>query len=123
MKAMFAGVVATLSLVILLNANQAGQKEEPKYKIGEVMAKAMKGGLAKKVADGKATEAEKKQLVEYFVALHANTPPKGEKTAWEKVTKSLVEAAKSAEGGDEKAGKSIAKLITCANCHKEFKGK
>lgn len=123
-KAMFAGAVATLSLVLFLGDNQAGdKKEKPKYEIGEVMQKALKGGLAKKVAEGKATAAEKKQLVDYFVALHANTPPRGEASRWDKVTASLLDVAKAAEKGDAKAGKSLAKLINCTNCHKEFKGK
>jgi hypothetical protein len=118
----FGGAVAILGLVVCLGANQAGQNEKPKYKIGEVMQKAMKGGLCKKVAEGRATAAEKKQLTELFVALHANTPPKGNRDRWDKITKSLVDAAKAAES-DEKAGKSLAKLANCTNCHKEFKGK
>ena len=122
-KVLFAAAVAALSLVLMLDSNQAGEKKEKaKYKISDVMQKAMKGGLTKKVAAGKATQEEKDQLVEMFVALHANTPPKGERTAWDKVTSSLVDAAKGAAKGDEKAGKSLAKLANCANCHKEFKG-
>ena len=121
MKGLIAGAVAVFSLALLLEASQ-GQEKKAKYEIKEVMKQAMKGGLAKKVAEGKATEAEKKQLVDLFVALHENNPPRGEKGAWEKATLALVDASKAAEKGDDKAGKAIAKLINCANCHKQFKG-
>src|SRR5436190_1779711 len=122
MKGLIAGTVAIFSLVLLLEVTQA-QGEKAKYNIKEVMKQAMKGGLTKKVSEGTATEEEKKQLVELFVALHENNPPKGEKGAWEKATLALVQAAKAAEKGDEKAGKAMAKLANCANCHKQFKGK
>ena len=129
MKALFAGMVATVAMVLVLSSTGAAQKDkdekkEPKYKISEVMQKAMKGGLCKKCASGDATAAEKKMLVEMFIALHENTPPKGEKDSWAKVTKALVDAAKAVdEGKDEAAGKSLAKLVNCGACHKEFKGK
>ncbi len=124
MKTLVAGGIVTLALVVALSPNQAGEKKaEPKYKISEVMKKGMKGGLAKKVAEGKATEAEKQELVDMFVSMHAHLPSRGERSAWEKMTTSLVEAARASQKGDEQAGKQLAKLINCSACHKEFKGK
>ncbi len=121
MKAMLAGFIGVLALVLVFSADGAGEKE-PQYKIKEVMQKAMKGGLCKKVATGKATAAEKKQLVEMFVALHSNTPPKGDEKVWAKVTQALVETAKKIESGtDETATMTLGKLANCANCHKQFK--
>jgi hypothetical protein len=126
MKPLFAGMVAMLALVLTLGATGAGDKdkkdEKPKYKTSEVMKKAMKNGLAKKVADGNATAAERKQLIDMFVAMHQNIPPKGDRTAWEKITQSLVDAAKAVDDGkDEKAGRSLAKLLNCKACHGTFK--
>jgi hypothetical protein len=128
MKALFAGVVAVLALVLVLDVNSAGEKDKkdekgtPKYKIKEVMKKAMdEGGLVEKVAEGTATAAEKKELVELFIALHDNTPPRGDKSSWDKVTSTLVELAKRVEKGEAK-GETLVKVINCKACHGEFKG-
>src|SRR5882724_3056408 len=113
MKMLLAGMVAVFSLAIFLGADQAGEKDkkaEPKFKIKEVMAKAhAEGGLLEKVTDGTATAKEKKELVELYVALHDNIPPKGDQSKWAKVTQALVDAAKAVDDGkDEKAGRSLA---------------
>jgi hypothetical protein len=121
MKALIAGFVTMIGLVLVLGADGAGEKE-PKYKIKEVMKKAMAGGLCKKCASGSASAEEKKQLVEMFVALHDNKPPKGDEAKWTKVTQALVDAAKAVEAGtDDKAGKALAMLVNCKACHGDFK--
>lgn len=122
MRLVVSGVCAALLLAIVTSAGyQAGEGKEPKYSIEDVMKKAMKGGLCKKCASGKATEAEKKTLVAMFVALGQNTPPKGEKASWEKKTKALVDAAKAVAAGEEGAGKKLGKAANCAACHKVHK--
>ena len=115
MKHLFVAGVALLAVAFLLNVNEA--QEKGKYTNKEVMQKAMKGGLMKKVASGGATEDEKKQLVDLFEALHANTPKKGSADNWKKMTDALVAAAKSGDG------KALNAAAQCAVCHKEFKGK
>lgn len=122
MKALLAGVFTTVALVLVLAGGQADGQEKPKYKIAEVMAKAMKGGLCKKVAEGKATPAEKDTLIELFEALHANTPPKGSADSWKTKTKGLLDAAKQAKTDPDGAGKALKNLANCAACHKEHKG-
>jgi hypothetical protein len=117
---LFGSMVAVFAVVLLLGVSSAGEKDEPKYKIKDVMQKAMKGGLCKKVAKGEASDAEKKELVEYFTALTLNTPPMGEKESWTKKTNTLLTAAKGAAKGDEKALKVLAG-VNCGACHKEFK--
>ncbi len=121
MKYLFAGAFATLSLAILLGDNDAGEKKA-KYTIPEVMARAHKEGLMKKVADGKASDEEKEELVGHYVALNNNDPPKGEKKDWKKRTSALVDAAKKAAKGDEAAAKTLPKLANCGACHKAHKG-
>jgi hypothetical protein len=127
MKALLSCGVAVLSLMLVLGVNSAGEKDkkaEPKYTIKEVMKKAHDDeGLLEKVQEGKATAKEKKELVELYVALHDNTPPKGDKAKWAKVTQSLVDTAKAIDDGkDEKmAIKTLTKLVNCKNCHGEFK--
>jgi cytochrome c556 len=118
---LFCSTVALFAAVLLLGSSTAGEKDDkPKYEIKEVMKKAMKGGLCKKVAEGEASADEKNELVEYFTALNLNTPPKGEKASWTKKTATLLAAAKGAAKGDEKALKTLAS-VNCGACHKEFK--
>jgi hypothetical protein len=88
---------------------------------GFVAAKAMKGGLCKKVASGSASDEDKAALVEMFVALAANKPPKGEAASWKAKTGALVKAAKAAAAGDEGAGAALKKAANCGACHKVHK--
>lgn len=122
MKYLFAGVITMASLLLVLGDNTAGEKA--KYTIPEVMAKAHKGAnaLMPKVAKGKASDAEKKELVELYTALSKNEPPKGDAADWKAKTKALVEAATKAADGDEAAAKKLPNLAACAACHKAHKG-
>jgi hypothetical protein len=123
MKVLFTAFAALGCLMLVLGSSEGvGKDKDPKYTIKEVMKKAMAGGLCKKCASGKASDEEKKLLAEMFVALHENSPPKGEKDNWAKVTKALADAAKAvAEGKDDDAGKKLGALVNCKNCHSEFK--
>lgn len=115
MKIAVSGLIVALALVFAFGASDVSSQEKPKYKIAEVMAKAMKGGLCSKVAQGKADEDEKKTLIELFTALHANTPPKGEAASWKEKTSALLEAAKKGDGA------ALKKAANCAECHKVHK--
>jgi hypothetical protein len=119
MKYLLAGGIAALSLLLVLGTNDAGEKA--KYTIPQVMAKAHKAGLHKKVASGQASDAEKKMLVELYTALNKNEPPMGDAKAWKERTGKLVEAATKAAKGDEDAAKSIPKLANCKECHSMHK--
>src|SRR5262245_18844405 len=105
MKYLFAGSIALVSMFLILGSNDAGEKA--KYTISEVMKEAHKGGLMKTVASGKASDAEKKKLVELYTALAKNDPPKGEKADWKTKTDAMLAAAKKAADGDEAAAKSL----------------
>jgi hypothetical protein len=118
---MAVAVVATLTVIILMGGtNVAGEK---KVEIKDVMKTAMKGGLCAKVAGGKASDAEKKQLVELFTALSKDTPPKGDADSWKTKTTALVDAAKKAAAGDADAGKALKAAANCMACHSAHKGK
>ncbi|MGB7326975.1 MAG: hypothetical protein WBD31_19020 [Rubripirellula sp.] len=93
----------------------------PKYKTKEIMKKAMKGPLLKKVASGDASEEEKKELHAMMVALAKNTPEKGEKESWEKLTGALVKASQGVVEGKENAGKQLTKAANCKACHTPHK--
>src|SRR5438045_2423520 len=119
MKFLAAGAISLLSLAILLDSNQAGDKAT--FTISQLMREAHTGGLMKKVASGKASDAEKKKLVELYKALSQNKPPKGNEGDWKKVTGDMIKSAEAAAKGDEAAAKSLLKLVNCAVCHGKFK--
>jgi surface antigen len=96
--------------------------DAPKYKTKDVMKKAMKGGLLKKVAGGDASDDEKKQLHGMLVALGKNKPPKGEADSWKKLTRALAKAGKAAVDGDADAGAMLKKASNCKACHSKHKG-
>jgi len=112
-KSLFASALLALSVALLIGISDAGEKS--KYTNKEIMAKAMKGGLCNKVASGKATDAEKAQLVELFTAMHQNTAKKGDAASWKAKTDALLAAAKSGDGAALKAA------ANCKACHDEHK--
>lgn len=113
MLAMIAG------LAVVAASGEA--QEAPKHTIKIVMQKAMKGGLCGKVASGKATDEEKKELIELFTALHANKPPKGEEASFKEKAKALLDGAKAA-AEDSKKGGALKKAANCKACHEAHKG-
>ena len=118
MRGLIAGSMVLLGAAFFFDGSiavtGAGEKDK-EITIKLVMQKAMKGGLCKKVASGEATEAEKKQLVEYFTGLTKTTPPKGDEKAWKEATTALLDAAKGTDAD------ALKKASNCAACHKVFK--
>jgi Na+-translocating ferredoxin:NAD+ oxidoreductase RnfG subunit len=110
-----------LALFTLLLAGMSAlvyADDKPKYTIKEVMKNVMaKGKLKDKFVDGKATDAEKKELVEYLTALGQNKPPKGDDASWKEKTGALLAAAK--DGSADK----LKDAANCAGCHNAHKGK
>lgn len=117
MKILAATVIALISMAILLQPNQAGEK--PKFTIPQVMKTAHSGdeSLVGKVIEGTASAEEKKELVELYKALAANKPPKGDAKSWKERTEALVKASEAAAKGEEAAAKSLLKLSNCNACH------
>lgn len=90
--------------------------------IKAVMKEAMKGGLCKKVAEGKASDDEKEKLVSLFENLSKAKPPKGDEESWTKKTNSLLKSAKGVAKGNEKAVAALKKAANCKACHDVHKG-
>lgn len=122
MKFVAGGLTSVFALVVFLGAPRAGEKKDPKHSISEVMVLAHKKGLLQRVITGKANEEDKQQLVELYVSLAQNEPPKGEAKAWKKRTEEIVRLAKAAAKGDAKAPPLLKKAADCASCHKIFRG-
>ena len=124
MKRLLVGASAlTLAVVVCLGMSFADDDKKPKHTIKQVMKRCMKGGLCKKVESGKASEAEKKELLAMFQALAKNKPPKGDADSWKTKTTALVKAAKEAAEGKSGAAAKLEKARSCGGCHKAHKGK
>lgn len=100
------------------------QEQEELPSIKQIMKEAHKKPkqLLKKVATGKASDAEKAELVKLYVAMAAQQPPKGDKASWDEKNTLLVAAAKAAQKGEPDADKQLTKAANCASCHKAHKG-
>ncbi len=99
---------------------EEGEKAE-KITIKQVMQKCMKGGLCKKVAEGKASDEEKAELLKNFKALAANKPKKGDEKSWKTKTTALVTGAQAAVDGKDNASALLMKAANCMACHKVHK--
>lgn len=108
-------IASTLALFMLASGSFAVADQDAKYTTKQVMKVAMKGGLLKKVAAGKASAEEKEKLTAMLEALAKNKPKKGSMESWEKLTTSLVKAAKSGDGEALKAASN------CKACHTPHK--
>jgi hypothetical protein len=120
-KLLLAGVALAFGWVALGMVIGA-EDEKPKFTIKETMKAAHKGGLMKKVADGKATDEEEKLLIEHYTAMAAQKPPKGDEAAWKEKTAALLAAAKDAAAGKDGGGAALQKAANCMACHRDHKG-
>jgi hypothetical protein len=102
----------------------AARDDKPKFTIEEVMEQAHKGkdALIQKAAAGKASKDEKDKLVELYVALGQNKPPKGDAKSWKSKTDALLSAAKAVVADEKGAGPKLKMAANCMACHKVHKG-
>ncbi len=91
--------------------------------IKDVMKKAHTGKptLLAKATGAKATDDDKKMLLELYEALGKNKPPKGDEDEWKKRTEAIVAAAKDLVEGTKGAGAKLTKAANCGACHKAHK--
>src|SRR5687768_12914593 len=122
-------LLAILACGLIHTMVQAQQTEpaKPKHTIKEVMhgahMPAEEGGksLRDRVIAGDATPEEKQQLLDFYISLAENEPPRGELEAFQKKTRPIVLAAAKVVVGREGAEQELAKAVNCAACHREHK--
>ena len=121
-------LAATLGVLFLVTAAAApfalaAQEDdaETKYSTKEIMKEAMKGGLLKKVASGDATDDEKKLLLDMFISLVENKPPKGDMESWHNLAGSSALAAAKVVVGREGAMDELKAATNCKACHSQHK--
>jgi hypothetical protein len=106
---------------------QGAAEAKPKYAIKEVMkgahvpAKQGDKSLRDIVLGGKATPEQKQQLLDFYISLAENEPPKGDKEAWAKKTNAVVLGAAMVVVGRENGVDALKKATVCAECHKDHK--
>jgi len=120
-------VAAMLAVASLATMRAVGEDRsddaEKTPSIKEVMKLAMKDGLCKKVASGKAEDGDAEKLVVLFTALSKQEPPKGDAESWKAKTATLLAAAKACANGEEGATARLGKAANCKACHSVHKGK
>jgi surface antigen len=114
--ASLAATILTLGLV-----GTAGADSKPKYTIKQIMKDGLKGGLAKKVIGGNASEKEKIQLLDYAIALYETPPKKGDPASWTKLTGNLVAAAAKVAIDPKADTAALGKALDCKACHNKHK--
>ena len=106
--------VATICVISTVDHARA---DDDKVSIKKVMKSAMKDGLCKKVASGKAEDGDAAQLLELFTAMSKLDPPRGDADSWKSKTDALVAAAQDCVDGKEGATKKLAAAANCKACH------
>ena len=104
---------------IAFSADDAASK--PKHTIKEVMQNANKGGLLKKVLDGQATPGEKLALLDHYISLLENKPPKGDMDSWNELAGKAALASAKVVVGRQGAPAELKNATNCAACHKVHK--
>jgi hypothetical protein len=100
---------------------------KPKHAIKDVMKGAHmppEGGgksLRERVIAGDASDEEKKQLLDFYISLVENDPPRGEADAFKKKAGAVALAAAKIVVGREGATEELTKATNCAACHREHK--
>ncbi len=114
-----AAAVVIAGLWSAATAEEEGGKKAKKT-IKEVMKDAHKSGLHKKVLSEKASKKEREELLELYIAMSDNSPPKGDQKSWKILTSRLIIGADDAVN-DPSDVKELKKATNCGNCHKKHK--
>lgn len=127
----FAGYALVAALVVGLTYTAVRAAEEaaaakPKHTIKEVMKAAHTApegakSLKDKVVEGKASAEEKQQLLDLYISLVENDPPKGEKSDWIMKAGPVVLSAAKVVVGRDGAIEELKMATNCKACHDAHK--
>ena len=124
MRKSILGIVACLFAVTVVGVPAFAADDDdkkPKYSIEDVMKKAFKGPLVKKVTKGEASKEELKTLQEMLLSISKQKPHKGEADSWKEKTGALIAAAKAIADGDKKGNEMLKTAANCKACHSKHK--
>lgn len=121
-------ILTTLVAAVVLNGLAAtprllAAEAKPKYSTKDIMKALNKGdeNIGKKVARGQGTPEDFSKLVDYYSALPANKPPRGDQSSWDAKTAALVKVSKSLMAGEPGALAAYKTAVNCKACHSEHK--
>lgn len=125
MKALILGccVVSMLVLSTVLRIAVAAEGDsaaKPKHTIQEVMKNANAGGaksLLKQVTSGKASQEDRLKLLDYYISLVENKPPKGDMQSWQTIAGTAALAAAKVAVGRDGATAELSAATNCKACH------
>ncbi len=96
---------------------ESKQGPPAKHTIKEVMKQAHGEKLLNKVVDGSASKEEKDQLLDLYISLIDNKPPKGESGEWMMNSGRLILAAARVSVGRDGAVDELKAASNCKACH------
>lgn len=118
-------LVTCLACGLLLGMEQAlGEQPTPENtSISDIMKEAHKKPkeLVKRVALGRASQAEQQRLRDLYKVLAQHAPPRGDAASWQEKTRLLTHAAQAVVDGKPEALSSLAKATNCKACHEAHK--
>ena len=116
-------VVATVAaLQSIAWAQQPAEAAKPKHTIEEVMERAhARDGLLGKVSGGEASAEEKAELLDLYVSLAENQPPRGDAASFQKLANDAVLAAARVVVGREGAEGQLRRAVNCQACHRDHR--
>ncbi|MCU0961753.1 MAG: hypothetical protein MUF48_16790 [Pirellulaceae bacterium] len=107
--------------VVSLLMGQDFVQETPKHTIKDVMKQAHGAKLLNKVVDGSASKEEKDQLLDLYISMIENKPPKGDSDEWLMKSGRLILASAKVAVGREKATDELKAASNCKACHDAHK--
>jgi hypothetical protein len=116
-----AAALAAVAVQSIAWAQAEGEAPKPKHTIEEVMEQAHKEGLLNKVAEGQATADEKALLLDLYVSLAENDPPRGDAESFKKLANQAVMGAARVVVGREGAEAQIKRAVNCMACHRDHR--
>ena len=111
--------------VLLLGFSHANSFFAEKKTVKEVMKAGHAGNasLLKKILGGDASPEEKVKLLDLYIDLVENDPPKGDATEWKMQSGMAMLSAAKVVAGRDGAVDELKKTSDCKSCHDKFKGK
>lgn len=117
--------IAALCLGVMVVPWLTGQESKPgpapKHTISEVMKQAHGAKLLNKALDGQASKEEKDQLLDLYISMIDNKPPKGEPDQWTMKSGRAIVAAARVAVGREGAEAELKAATNCKACHDAHK--
>jgi hypothetical protein len=122
-KLLVAAALLATGLFMALDAAPTTQDEKPKVSISDVMTKAhpRNTGLRAKLLTGKASKEEKQELLDLYIELGKNKPPKGDVASWKKRTENIVKVTKDYIDNKPGAKAKFDNATKCADCHNQHR--